>query len=129
MAEEQEENLSFILSDMNARVRVMEGKYNLLGERLLVVNQNMIQEYRQLVKEIKDLERELKTVKKEMFEFREAFGKVIKETQGLARKEDVKVLEKYINLWDPMKFVTEKDVLDLIRKGKPKEEEAADGTG
>ena len=36
------------------------------------------------------------------------------------RKEQIKVLEKYINMWNPLNFVTEEEVLELIEKNKLK---------
>ena len=43
---------------------------------------------------------------------------LLKELELFARKEDVKFLEKYINLWNPMKFVTEQDVKNLLEHNK-----------
>jgi len=32
-----------------------------------------------------------------------------------ARKDTLKVLEKYINMWDPLKFTTEEDVMRIVK--------------
>ena len=47
--QEQESGLQEFLVDMNARVRDLEGRYNLLRDRVLVINQNMIEEYKKTV--------------------------------------------------------------------------------
>ena len=49
-----------------------------------------------------------------MQEIREKMGLIIKELQSVARKEEVKVLEKYINLWNPIKFVTSNEVEQIV---------------
>ncbi|MDO8628719.1 MAG: hypothetical protein Q7R56_03120 [Nanoarchaeota archaeon] len=108
------QDLNTVLSDFNTRIRSLEGKYSLFGERLLVVNQNMIEEYKKLMKELQVMESELKDFRVELTTMRETLKEVLKETSLFARKGDVKVLEKYINLWDPFKFVTEDDVRRLI---------------
>ena len=41
---------------------------------------------------------------------------IIKELQGFARKENLKVLEKYINFWNPLNFTTEEEVIKLIEE-------------
>lgn len=41
--------------------------------------------------------------------------------EHFSRKEDVRVLEKYINLWNPMKFVTEEDVKRILSSKKEDE--------
>lgn len=112
MAEATEEvNLSYVLSDLNARVRVLESKYSLFGERLLVVNQNMIEEYKKMMRDLKAVQSELSEIKKEVFYLKEVLTDFNKEFDMFARKDSVKVLEKYINLWNPMNFVTEKRLL------------------
>ncbi len=114
--EAQEVNLSYVLSDLNARVRVLESKYSLFGERLLVVNQNMIEEYRRIMRDVKAIQSNLSEMKKEVFYLKEVLSDFNKEFDMFARKDSVKVLEKYINLWNPMNFVTEKEVIEIIRR-------------
>ena len=47
------------------------------------------------------------TYEHEKFKFDKAFE--------CAKKEHVKVLEKYINMWEPVNFVTKKDVEDIVK--------------
>jgi len=86
MAEVTYQDINQVLTDIVNRIRSLESKYNLLGERLLIVNQNV--------------------------------GDLTKEMQFFATKEDFKVLEKYINLWDPMKLVSQKELENALEKVK-----------
>jgi len=38
--------------------------------------------------------------------------------ESFAKQSDIKVLEKYINMWNPIEFVTEKDVLRILENKK-----------
>ena len=117
MAEQQQESsLSFILSDLNARIRVLESKYSLFGERLLLINQNVIEEYKKFSRELKSVDEDITEIKKEVFHLKEVASELAKEMDMFARKDSVKVLEKYINLWNPMHFVTESDVNRIIER-------------
>jgi|SRR3989344_4999372 len=102
--------------DVASRLRILESRYNLMRERVLLMNQNMIDSYKKLAQETKSVDTELKEIKKSMFSLEESMKDLIKELKYFARKEDIKVLEKYINLWNPMNFVTEEEVLGLIEK-------------
>ncbi|MBI2655232.1 hypothetical protein HYX06_02295 [Candidatus Woesearchaeota archaeon] len=51
-----------------------------------------------------------------MQEIREKLILVIKELQFAARKDEVKVLEKYINLWNPIKFVSQNEIEAIINE-------------
>jgi len=109
------QDLAFVLNDLNARIRVLENRYSLFGERLLVINQNMIEEYKKLMRGIKAVEEDLKEIKKDVFNMKEIVSGLTKEMKLFARKDSLQVLEKYINLWNPMNFITEKDVVNLIK--------------
>ena len=112
------QDLNTVLSDFNARIRALEGKYSQFGERLLVVNQNMIEEYKKIVKEIKVIEEEMKELRVDVLHMKEALKDFSKESELFAKKNDLKVLEKYINLWDPLKFITEEDVQRILAEEK-----------
>ncbi len=105
-----------IIADLNNRVRILESKYNLSRERTFVINQNMIDEYKKSTEEIRLINSDLKDIKKDLFRFKEILKNLVKDSENFARKENLKVLEKYINFWNPLNFVTEKEVVDLIKK-------------
>ena len=100
--------------DLNARLRSVEGRYNILRDRVLIINQNMIEEWKKNSAETRINNDEVKEIKLDLFRIKETLKHLISEFELYARKEDVKVLEKYINLWNPMKFMTEGDVKKLL---------------
>lgn len=103
-----------IIVDLNNRVRTLENKYNLLGERLLIVNQNMIEEYKRLLREMKILNDDLREMRQEVFITQDTMRNVVKEMELFAKKEQIKILERYVDLLNPMRFVTEEEVEKII---------------
>ncbi len=112
----EEGSIINIIADLNSRARVLEERYNLLRERLLIVNQNMVGEYKKVTQDIKALNSDIKEIKNDIFNLKETMKHFIKEMESFARKDSLKVLEKYINMWNPLNFVTEKDVISLIKE-------------
>ncbi len=117
---------AYILNELNSRIRILEGKYNLYGERLLVVNKNMIEEYKKLLRQMKVIGEELVSLKTDMDVIKENLKEINREMQFFAKKENVKLLEKYINMWNPLNFVTEKELnktveeaIERMRKKSP----------
>ena len=100
------------------RVRILESKYALMRDRLFLINQNMLNEYKRLNKEIKFVNDELKSIKLEFNEIKSLLRNIANEMQNFAKKEDFKVIEKYLNLINPLNFMTEEDVKKLIRGEK-----------
>ena len=123
MVEATYQDISQVLSDIVNRIRSLESKYNVLGERLLIVNENMISQFKKNKGESKATSQEIKEIKAELFQTRGSFMDLTKQMEFFATKENIKVLEKYINLWDPFKFVTEKELekkLEILKNEKRK---------
>jgi len=104
--------------DILSRIRSLEGKYNLLRDRALIINNNLIMQYQKTTAEMQAIEGDIKEIKHTVFQIKETLKHVVSEMEHFARVEDLKVLEKYINLCNPMKFVTEEDVKKIIEKTK-----------
>jgi hypothetical protein len=100
------------------RVRILESRYSLIRDRIFLINQNMIQEYKKLNKEMKLIDSEIRSVKQDLNEIKGIIRNVVNEMQNFARKENVKVIEKYINFWNPLNFVTEKEVIEIMNRGE-----------
>ena len=104
------------ISELIGRIRVNEAKMANLRERLLVTDNNMISELRKISGNIKEINEDIKRTKAELFNLKETIRDVVKEFGNLARSQDLKVLEKYINMWNPLNFTTEKEVIKLIKE-------------
>ena len=123
MEETQQEYGS--LAEVNSRIRLLESKYTLMRERVFVINQNMIEEYKKLMGDIKGINEDLTEVKREVAKMKEITANAVKEMEFFARKDQLKVLEKYINFWNPLNFVTQQEVHALIEESKHKEKKHA----
>lgn len=114
MAMQTEE--SFSSYDIISRLRTLESRQDDLREKLLVINQNMIESYKTLVLETKTLSTELKDIKKTVQELQDALKKIVSELDEFAKKDNIKILEKYINFFNPMNFVTQDELSSLLKK-------------
>ena len=110
--------------ELNSRIRSVEGRYNLLAERLLIINHNLIEQYKKTMKEIQLINSDLSEIKHDLNTTKEVINNIVKELENFASKNNVKVIEKYIDLLNPLNFVTEEQlnkVLDekLRKRGEP----------
>ena len=103
-----------ILIDLNSRVRALEKKQIELKEKVLVINRNMLEEFKAILNEIKDITKDLKDIKDSTAKFQGTIKQIVNEMDSFASKDQMKALEKYINLWNPLNFITEGEARNLI---------------
>ena len=111
--------MSGITTDMNTlsrRLRLLEEGFTNLRRIFQVTEENIIAKNKHYSAEIKTLTSDINEIRKEIQELKDKLILVIKELQTVARKEEVKVLEKYINMWNPIKFVTQNEVEQIINE-------------
>ena len=112
-------DVSGMSSDINTlgrRLRLLEEGFTNLRRFFHVTEENSIAKNKHYSAELKTVASDIVEVRKELQELRDKMLLVIKELQSAARKEEVKVLEKYINLWNPVKFVTQNEVEQIINE-------------
>ena len=108
---------------MAARVRVGEQRYGELRKKLLVIENNMLINHKKAMNEIKSFQSDLLEVKRTIQVVEDRIITIIKELRLTARKEDIDVMKKYIEIWDPTKFVYREHVEKIIDEKLGKMEE------
>lgn len=118
MPEEIQTDIASFITELANRIKSIERKQDFLTEKLLMINQNLIQEYKKLTSTLKSKSEELDQLKKEFSELKNVLKHLTEEAVRFARKEDLDALENYINLWNPLKFVTEQDLKKILEEVK-----------
>lgn len=96
------------------RQKDTENSIDLLKEKLELLDHNTIKNIKKIFNDIKSIREEIKDIKSEIKDIQEFNSKVQKQLKLTASKDDVEKLDKYIDLWQPMNFVT-RDELDEFR--------------
>ena len=108
------------------RLRTLEERYNNLQKKTQITEENMLRGNKRIQDEVHMINSDIMELKNEIRELKEKLRMVVAEMKNLAQKEDVKVLQKYMNLWDPVNFVTHQElpsiVKDIIDEQKNKEQ-------
>ena len=113
---EPQEDLSNLVKDLMRRVRVLEERYSSLRKNNQVNEQNMLQWNRKVMTEVKAVNMDLQEMKKSMRAIKDNMMLIVKELRQTVKKEEVKVLEKYIQLWEPLNYVTHNELDQIMKK-------------
>ncbi|MBN2881063.1 hypothetical protein JXM83_03330 [Candidatus Woesearchaeota archaeon] len=106
------------LNNLTRRLRLLEERFVDQRKKVELIEENSLQGDKDLEIQNKAILEEMSDLKKSSFEMKEKMNIMVKELQGCAKLTDVKVLEKYIEMWEPIQYVTfesmDKNVTHLI---------------
>jgi SepF-like predicted cell division protein (DUF552 family) len=114
--EQVQYNPSADLLQLGRRIKIVEEGINNLRKKMLVDEQNDLNRHKKSIFEYRNLVSDINEIKKEMDNLKRVMKEFISELRGCARHEEVDVLKKYVQLWDPLKFATEETVQKMIEE-------------
>jgi len=109
-----------ILTDLNTKIKDLDEKNSLLNEKTLLLGQSFLKQEDHLMKEMSMLKDELRGLRNDFDRLKEGVNHIIHESENFARKEELKLVEKYMKIWEPLKFVKEDEVRRMISEAMKK---------
>jgi predicted nucleic acid-binding Zn-ribbon protein len=110
--------LASMISDLDRRLRVLEERYSNLRKKIQLTDHNIIESEKSFGKELRNFNEDILKLKRNTNEFDEKIVIFDNEMQNVAQKNDLKVLEKYLAMWDPSMFVTRKELREYLKNKK-----------
>lgn len=104
------------IGNLSRRLRLLEESSTNIRRALQVTEQNMLGKNKVFSTDIRTLTSDIGDMKQEIAEIKEKIIELVKELREAAKRDEVKVLEKYINFWNPVKFVTQNEVEDIVKE-------------
>lgn len=102
------------VSATSRRLRVLEERYTNLHKKNQLTDQSLLSVTKEFSKEIKALGSDLLDIKRELEDLRDKMKLAVRELQDCAKMEDVQLLKKYVDIFDFVKFTTQKDVERIV---------------
>ncbi|MDA1197299.1 MAG: hypothetical protein O2779_05045 [Nanoarchaeota archaeon] len=97
-----------------SRLRILEERHNNLRSELKITEENMLHKNRKITTELKTIISDINELRRENEELKSRMLSIMKELQNFATSQDVEVLRKYIEIWEPMNFVTHKELEEVV---------------
>ena len=111
-------NVQELVGEVNNIARSLksiEDKLNNLRNKTQLIDQNLLSANKKFSDEIKISEADVMEIKREVEDMREKMKLVVRELKLCAKYDEVKVLEKYIEMWSPINFVTRDEVERIVQ--------------
>ncbi|MBT3297404.1 hypothetical protein HN385_00610 [archaeon] len=109
---------SFDNAKLYTWLKALEIKINRLEREFNLVKDNLGKKGQESSKKVKSMEKDFVDAKHEVELSNTKIDMLIKEIKQTAGKEEVEVIKKYIEFWNPLNFVTQKDLERLFETKK-----------
>lgn len=103
-----------MLASFATKLKDIEERLNTLKERLALLSKTFLKERERFDSEILALKESIRLVQDSSERIKEGLGHIIRESAGFARKEELSVVQRHMQLWEPLKFVNKEEVKRMI---------------
>lgn len=103
------------VTNLSTRLRILEERYINLRRKSQIDEQNMLMTHKKVTSEFKALTSEINEMRRDTDKIKNDIKLIIKELRECAKNDDIQVLQRYINFWEPVNFVTRGEVENIIR--------------
>jgi len=105
------------------RLKDLESSLDLLNDKIELLDHNSVKNFKEIFHDIKVSRENISELKSSFVKVNEFNHKITKQIKLMTTKNEVSKLEKYIDLWNPMEFVSRDEVNQLqdklrLKKGK-----------
>jgi hypothetical protein len=115
-AKPQLDEVTKSMSELASSVRILEDRYMNLRKKSQLTDQNLIELQKEYYTEKKHLNQELIETKLKLQELIDELKIMHGELKDTVKEKDLKILNKYLDLWEPMQFVTRKEAEEIIHR-------------
>jgi len=98
------------IADVAGRIKVVEERIDTLRSHLELLDGTLVEKHKASTSEIRDLQDSLRSMRADIDEIKEFSERIAKRLEALASKEEVKVLERYIDAWQPLNYITRSEL-------------------
>ncbi len=112
----ESQELINVLGKVSSNLKILEDRYSNLRRKTQLTDQVLIETQRGFAKDKRLINEDLLEIKKKIQDLTDDLDEMKKELKEAVSLDDFMVLKKYIDYWEPLRFVTRKEVEDYFNK-------------
>lgn len=101
---------------LNDRMRLVEERGHQNRDKIRIIDENIIVKFKDLKDDVRRLNIEVDELRRNLDGVVKSLQRMIKDLGNTAKLSDVLVIDKVMELFDPTRYLTEKDVIRLIEE-------------
>ncbi len=104
------------IASLTAHLSLLEERYGRLRTQVQFTDHELIESKKNINTRIKALDQEMDDLSISVRDIKDLVTGLRQEVMQAARKEDLAVLERYLDLWEPLSFATRDEVKRVIQE-------------
>jgi len=104
------------ITDLSRRLRVVEERYTVLRRKGQLAEENFIRDMKELRESVAVVEQEATALRRLLVEIDDKLDRFLEQAKNAAPRQDILVLRKYLEMWDPLQYVTRDEARRLIQQ-------------
>ena len=106
------------IASLSRRIKIVEEQLDTLSSKVQLTEKDAIEKHKSSIKRINKTEGDMREIRGKLQEINDLTIRIADRLKDLAPKEDIEILERYSKWWQPLNYVTKKEVSDMINKHK-----------
>lgn len=102
------------LASLATRIKLVEDRYNNLGKRSQITESSLLEFEKEIKTELRVLTKQTVELRKRLSEMNAKLDAMQGELGTVVQKHEFSVLERYLDLWQPLQFVTRDEARRII---------------
>ena len=94
------------VSNLSSKLRLLEERYSNLRKKTQVSDQNMLESHKKISVKVKTSNSDVTDLRRDLNKITDEIRLIVSELKETAKKEDVIIMQRYLDLWEPLNFVT-----------------------
>jgi hypothetical protein len=86
-----------------------------LRSHLELIDNSVVDKHKEVISEMRDVEDGMRSLRADIDMLKDLTERISKRMEALASREEVKVLQRYVELWQPLQFVTRSEVKTIVQ--------------
>jgi len=97
-------------------LKIMEEKFSNLDQKFELIENNILSINKRHSTEIKTMNARLLQVEQDILSIKNRFVQMAGDLKNFSRREEVDTLKKYLDYWEPLNFVTKRQLEEELEK-------------
>jgi len=112
----QDNQVKFLLSDFNTRLRDLDERNKLIRERVLLLGKNLISSRQDIEENLRGIKQDNQSIKQDVEKIKRVSNSLLSEFNKFVKREEIGLIERMLKDFQPLEFMRKKDVEELINK-------------